>query len=79
MQEYANCLVIYGSVKSAGNGDDGDGDGDGVEGDDGEPDYWPPKEACQRVVIAFFPENISVLIVFTSNHKRLKKKNITTA
>ena len=47
--------------------DVGDGDGDAVEGDDNEPDNWPPKEACQRIVIAFFPEIINVLIIFTSN------------
>ena len=53
---------------------DGDGDGDAVEGDDGEPDNWPPEEARQRIVIAFFPESINVFIIFTRNHKRLNKK-----
>ena len=23
---------------------------------DGEPDYWPPEEACQRIVVALLPD-----------------------
>ena len=46
-------LVIYNYILKAG------------IGVDGEPDNWPPKEACQRIVVALLPEIIIVFNIFT--------------
>ena len=50
-------LVIYNYILKAG------------VGVDGEPDNWPPKEACQRIVVALLP---GIKIVFTIFPKTLK-------
>ena len=46
-------LVIYNYILKAG------------IGVDGEPDNWPPKEACQRIVVALLPGIKIVFNIFT--------------
>ena len=57
-------LVIYNYILKAG------------IGVDGEPDNWPPEEACQRIVVALLPGIIIVFNIFTIFPKQTKNSSL---
>ena len=41
----------------------------------GEPDNWPPEEACQRIVVALLPEIIIVFNIYLHNQSKNTKNS----